>query len=540
MSDSTFVFCLIGIAAVLMASNRVRFDAIALSVILSLILSGVLTVPAALSGFGSSIVVVIAGLLVVGDMLDRTGVARAVGDWILSRGGKNEIQVLILIMVSAGILGSVMSSTAVVAIFIPIVLRVAAKTSIAASRLLIPMSYAALISGMMTLIASAPNIVVSGELVSNGFDGLGFFSFTLIGLSVLVVAVAYIAIFGRHMLGSQSDDRSGDSHKRTMTELWLQYRVDELVEVVEVTSASPLAGLEYGEAGLYEDYGVRALYRVRRDRRGREKITITSAGMELRPRDRLLIAGQREPVDRLIKDKDLTRFPSYEKMIQRWMWEMGAAEVLVHPDSTIVGSTVVETDFLNRYGLLAIGLRRRGTTIPDFEDTKLEAGDGMFLIGPWSRIESLQSEIHDFVVTEMPPERSDVVEAYDKAPVALAIVGAMVLLSAFEVVPLVVSVLGAAMAAVLTGCMSAKQAYSAIRWSSLVLIAGMLPLADALQLTGGSEIVVDLLLDAFGGAGPHVMLVALFVLTAALGMVLSNTASAVLVAPIAITAAEAL
>ncbi|MGI9248294.1 MAG: SLC13 family permease, partial [Woeseiaceae bacterium] len=429
---------------------------------------------------------------------------------------------------------------AVVAIFIPIVLRVTAKTGIAASRLLIPMSYAALISGMMTLIASAPNIVVNGELVSAGFEGLGFFSFTLIGLSVLVVALAYIAIFGRHLLGSQSGDRAGGVLNRTIMDLWLQYRVDELVAVVEVPATSPLAGFEYGEAAINEDFGARVLYRVRRDRRGRETITMTSAAMELWPGDKLLIAGEQEPVDRLIQEKNLTRIPSYERMIQRWMWEMGAAEVLVHPDSTIVGSTAVETDFRNRYGLLPIGLRRRGNTIPEFEDTKLEAGDGMLLLGPWSRIESLQTEHHDFVVTEMPPERSEVVEAYDKAPVALAIVGAMVLLSVFEVVPLVVSVLGAAMAAVLTGCMGAKQAYGAVRWSSLVLIAGMLPLADALQQTGGSDIIVGLLLDAFGGTGPHVMLFALFALTAALGMVLSNTASAVLVAPIAITAANAL
>ncbi|MGI9259943.1 MAG: SLC13 family permease, partial [Gammaproteobacteria bacterium] len=212
MSDSTFVLALIGIVAILMVSNKVRFDVIALSVVMALILGDVLTVGAALSGFGSSIVVVIAGLLVVGDMLDRTGVARVVGDWILSRGGKNEIRVLILIMVSAAILGSVMSSTAVVAIFIPIVLRIAAETGIAASRILIPMSYAALISGMMTLIASSPNVVVSGELVSNGFDGLGFFSFTLIGLTVLVAAITYMLLLGRHLLGSQSDGRSGRLH----------------------------------------------------------------------------------------------------------------------------------------------------------------------------------------------------------------------------------------------------------------------------------------------------------------------------------------
>ena len=540
MSDSTYVFALIGIVAILMVSNRFRFDAIALSVVIVLILGDVLTVREALSGFGSSIVVVIAGLFVVGEMLDRTGVARALGDWILSRSGKGEVKVLMLVMVSAGILGSVMSSTAVVAIFIPIVLRIATETGTNASRILIPMSYAALISGMMTLIASSPNVVVSGELVSAGLDGLGFFSFSLIGVSVLVVAVLYMVLFGRHLLGSRSGNGPGSVRSRTIEELWLQYRVDDLGEVVEIPPTSKLAGMEYGDTAIHDDYGVRVLYRVRRDDRGYEKITITSPGMELRPRDMLLIAGQKEQLARVAEDKNLIQIPFNKRRIQRWMWQMGAAEVLVHPDSSIIGSNVVETDFLNRYGLLAIGLRRRGTTISEFEDTRLEAGDGMLLVGPWSRIESLQSENHDFVVTEMPPERGDVVEAYDKAPIALTIVAAMVLLNVLDVVPLVVSVLGAAMAAVVTGCMNAKQAYRSIRWSSLVLVAGMLPLADALQQTGGSAIVVSLLLDSFGYAGPDVMLVVLFVLTALLGMVLSNTASAVLLAPIAITAANTL
>ena len=163
MSNSTFVFCLIGAAAALMASNRVRFDVVALLVVIALILSGTLSVGAALSGFGSSVVILVGGLLVVGEMLDRTGVARAVGDWILKRGGGSETQLLVLIMLSAGLLGSAMSSTAVVAIFIPIVLRVAAETDIASSRILMPMSYAALISGMTTLIASPTNLVVSTD-----------------------------------------------------------------------------------------------------------------------------------------------------------------------------------------------------------------------------------------------------------------------------------------------------------------------------------------------------------------------------------------
>ena len=213
--EAVFVFALIAVAAALMASNRVRFDVVALLVVVALILSGVLTVGEALAGFGSSVVILVACLLIVGEMLDRTGVARAVGDWILKKGGSNATRLLIVVMAGAALLGSVMSSTAIVAIFIPIVLRIAAETNLNASRMLIPMSYAALISGMLTLIASPPNLVVSEELKVAGYDGFGFFSFTPVGLAVLVVAIVYILFIGRRLLpdeafpGDADDGRHG-------------------------------------------------------------------------------------------------------------------------------------------------------------------------------------------------------------------------------------------------------------------------------------------------------------------------------------------
>ena len=156
-----FVFSLIITATVMMASNRVRYDMIALLVVLALMLSGVLTVAEALGGFGNSVVILIAGLLVIGEMLDRTGVARTVGDWILAKGGKNEVRLLTLIMLSSALLSAIMSSTAVVAIFIPVILRIASQTGLNPSKLLLPMSYAALVSGMLTLIATPPNLVIS-------------------------------------------------------------------------------------------------------------------------------------------------------------------------------------------------------------------------------------------------------------------------------------------------------------------------------------------------------------------------------------------
>jgi di/tricarboxylate transporter len=214
--DTVFVFLLIIAAAVAMASNRLRFDIVALLVVLALMLSGVLSVSEALAGFGSPVVILVAGLLVVGDMLDRTGVAASIGDMILKHGGTQETRLLVVIMASAAILGSIMSSTAVVAIFIPIILRVAAETGLNASRFLMPMSYAALISGMLTLIATTPNLVVSEELKVAGYTEFGFFSFTLVGLAVLVVAILYMLTLGRRLIPDAAPGASVSQGMRSL------------------------------------------------------------------------------------------------------------------------------------------------------------------------------------------------------------------------------------------------------------------------------------------------------------------------------------
>ena len=525
----------------MMASNRVRFDVVALLVMIALIVTGIMSVPEALSGFGNSAVVVVGGLFVVGEMLDRTGVARAVGDQILKRGGSSEVQLLVLIMVSAGLLGSAMSSTAVVAIFIPIVLRIAAQTGIAASRILIPMSYAALISGMTTLIASPPNLVVSSELAASGYSALGFFSFSVIGLAVLAVAVLYILVLGRHLLPDNRDDDTPRRRRRTVEDLWLHYDLEEHTEAVEITASSSLAGQQLSETALGSRYGTRVLVHVRHSARDRKSISLPTSTMELEPGDVLVVAAvEQAQIERLIEEQGLRRFAGYQREVQRWTWEIGMASVLIHPDSELVGRTVVDARFRTQYGLQVIGVRHGATPVREVDNHKFAAGDSLLLHGPWSRIDALKDENHDFVMTDIAAEREDVVEAYSKAPTALLVLGAMVLLSVLKVVPLVVCVLGAAIAAVMTGCLSAERAYNSVNWSSLVLVAGMLPLADALQATGGSDMIVGGLLYSFGDAGPGVMFTVLYFLTAALGLVLSNTASAVLVVPIAITAAQTL
>jgi di/tricarboxylate transporter len=538
--EMIFVFAVIAGAGALMASNRVRFDIVALLVVLALMLSGVLTVSESLSGFGNSVVILVACLLIVGEMLDRTGVARAMGDFILKRGGSREGRLLIIIMVGAALLGGAMSSTAIVAIFIPIVLRVAAETNLNASRLLIPMSYAALISGMLTLIATPPNLVVNGELRNAGFDGFGLFSFTPVGLGVLVAAVLYMLLVGRRLLTGAAPKAHSGRRQRPIQELLADYVLNETIAFLRVQPGSGVVGATIADSNLHRTYGVRVLGIKRPGRRTDERIATPTAQTEMHARDVLLVVGETSRISQMTKEQDLLAEIPTERERQFWRWEMGAVVVLIHPESMLIGKTLREAEFRSRHSTHVLGIRRDGEPVDDFSEVKIRVSDTLLVAGSWPRIHQLQSYTHDFVVLEVPKEHAEIVPGYRRMPVALLILVTMVLLTLFDVVPLVAAVIMAAMAAVFTRCLTMTDSYRAIHWSSLVLIAGMLPLADALNKTGGTQYVVDHLLAAVGGSGPQVMLTILFFLTAGLGLVLSNTASAVLVAPIAILAANAL
>ena len=540
INDSTLVFAIIGVAAVLMASNRVRFDIVALLVVMALMLSGVLTVGEALSGFGSSVVILVAGLLVIGEMLARTGVARAMGDWILKKGGTNETRLLILIMLGAGLLGAVMSSTAIVAIFIPIVLRITAKTNHNASRMLMPMSYAALISGMLTLIATTPNIVVHEELKEAGFDGFGFFSFAPIGLAVLAVAIVYILLIGRHMLSGEIEKSDDDRRNRSIFDLWEDFRHGEDYDHLNVDNDSPLAGKTIAETQIESRYQVRIIGILRHVSGGEKRIAAPAPGTELQAQDTLLVIGKPKNNERLLVEQSLSRQTETKRDRQRWLWELSAAKVLIHPESKLIDKSLREAEFRSNYDLHVFALRRAKQPVANFKDVKLRSADSLFVVGSWSRINQLQQHMHDFVVTELPSEHAEIIPSYRRMPVALAILVAMVLLTAFEVVSLVPAVMMASLTAIFTRCLTMEDAYRAIHWSSLVLVAGMMPLADALDKTGGTQLIVDALMYTVGDSSPYMMLSLIFFLTAGLGLVLSNTASAVLVAPIAIYTALAI
>jgi di/tricarboxylate transporter len=539
-NDTIFVFGVVVVSAVLFASNRVRFDVVALLAALALMLSGVLTVGEALAGFGDPVVLLVACLLVVGEVLDRTGVVQSVGAWILRVGAGNESRLLVLIMVSAALLSSVMSSTAVVAIFIPIVLKVAAQTGLNPARMLMPMAFAAMISGTLTLIATPPNLVLSYELETAGFEPLGFFSFFPIGAVILVLGVVYILLVGRRLL-AKKEVAGAKSSRRTLPDLWEAYGLRARVHRVGVPATSPLAGAIIGEAGVESRYQVRILALERpAGRREAARVVPASSHDRMRAGDTLLVLADPEAIAAFSGAEQLDASTHTERDRQRMLREYGAGVAMVHPDCQFVGRSLREIDFHERYGLQVIGIRRGGKLLDDFSSASLAVADTLLVAGKWSRIAKLRDEAHDFVLLELAAEHDEARPAHRKAPVAIAIVVGMVLLSVFNVVPIVAAALMAVLAIVFTRCLPMEGAYQAISWSSLVLLAGMLPVATALERTGGTDVVVGGLVAGVGSAGPYAMMTVLFFVTAGLSLFLSNTATAVLMAPVAIQTAGAL
>ena len=537
-----WVLSLLAIAVVLFATGKVRMDAIALMVIVAFVLSGTLTLNEAFSGFSDPNVILIAALFIIGDGLVRTGVATKMGAWLVSVAGNSETKMLIYLMLTVAGLGAFMSSTGVVAIFIPVVLSVSARMNTSPSRLMMPLSFAGLISGMMTLVATPPNLVVNSELLREGLHGFSFFSVTPIGLVVLILGIVYMLAV-RFMLKTDNGDSARDGRKRsTFRDLIREYHLTGRARRLAIRPGSPMIGQRLDDLKLRERYCANVIG-VERWRRFRRVIVNVNGVSEFRARDVLLI-------DMSASDVDLRQFcgeQMLEPMVLRGEYfadqalDVGMAEVALIPDSEMMGKTVREIAFRTRFGLNIVGMKRDGKAMDgSVVDEPLQLGDILLVVGNWRQIALLAKRGRDFVVLNMPVQVDDASPAHSQAPHAIFCLVLMVALMLTDEIP---NPIAAIIACLLMGkfrCINAESAYKAIHWPSIILIVGMMPFALALQKTGGVDLVVKGLMDVAGGEGPYLMLGCLFMMCAAIGLFISNTATAVLMAPIALAAAKSM
>jgi di/tricarboxylate transporter len=534
------VLLLLAAAVVMFVINRPRMDVVALIMIVALPLTGVITMGEAVAGFSDANVVLIAVLFVIGEGLVRTGVARRLGDWINAKAGDSETRLLVLLMVAVAGLGAVMSSTAVVAIFLPVVLRICQSTGMAPGRLMMPLSFAALISGMLTLVATAPNLVVNAELTRQGETGFHFFSVTPFGVPVLILGILYM-LFARRWLGTAAPAAAG--RPRPSLRTWIeQYQLAERGLRVRVLPQSPLVGKRLDEVALRAS-GVNLLAIERRNR-SRPRTIPPLAQTELHAGDVLFLDVRVPDLEaEMLRQKygvEPVPLAAGSRYLTDRAQELGMVEAIVPAESNLIGQSVLEARVRSDYGLTVIGLRRgRSVHGHGLLEEKLRVGDTLLLVGFWKDIERLQSESgSDLVVLATAAELQEVLPAPDKAPQALAILALVVGLMISGVVANVHAVLIGCLLMGLLGCVDMPSAYRSINWQSLILIVGMLPFSLALQRTGGVDLAAEAMLAAVGAASPRLVLAALFVITAGLGLFISNTATAVLMAPVALALAS--
>lgn len=538
--DLIIVLCLLATCITLFIRNTPRMDVVAVLAMLALPLCGILTVEEAIAGFSDASVILIALLFVIGEGLVRTGVVYQLGNWLIRTAGAHETRLLILLMVVVVTLGSIMSSTGVVAIFIPVVLGIAQQLNIAPGRLMMPLAFAALISGMMTLVATPPNMVVNAELVRSGLEGFAFFDFTPIGVAVLIAGIGYMLI-ARHWLTPHISDTPTGT-QRSMAELAQDYGLNERERRLRVTLGSPLSGKALNALALRQQFGINVIA-IERRQRLRTLLIIAAPNTLIMDDDVLLVDIANLVIDypSVYQQLGLELLALPSSYYNDHAHELGLAEVALLPESELPNHSIQELGFRSRYRLNVVGLRRNRQALQGvLVEEKLKTSDTLLVAGNWRDIHKLHNSSRDYIVLALPREADQDAPEAPKAPYALFSLLVMIALMVSGAVPNVIAALIGCLMMGMFGCLTMDNAYKSIHWPSLILIVGMLPFAMALQKTGGIQLASDALIDLAGSYGPQGLLVCLFALTAITGLFISNTATAILMAPLALSMAASL
>jgi len=534
--DMLFVFATLGITIALFVSDRIRMDLVALMVVVALALSGIITPAESVAGFGEPVVIMIAALFVVGEALFRTGIAAAAGNWLLRMGGSSETRLLLFLLPVVALLSAFMSSTGAVALLIPVVLSMARRSGMQPSQLLMPLAFAALIGGMLTLIGTPPNIIVSSQMRSAGLEPFGFFDFTPLGLAILIAGMGYLILVARKLLPERAQQLA-ENTAPGVAAISGRYALSRQLHKLMITPGSPLAQKTPAEAALRTEYDVTVIA-ISRSGGLLSSLVPVLSNTRMQYQDQLIVYADEARLEHLCETLKLKRlgFPAREmSQLER---QFGMAEVLLPPESPLCDRSIKEGHFRERYGLSVLGIRRDRTAMDaSFTETRLTPGDTLLLAGSWEQIRSLQGS-RELVVLQTPAELEEIPTHGNRGPVALIILLAMLVCMTTGWLDNLSAILLAALTMIITGCVSLKEAYRSLNATSLILIAGMLPLALAMERSGALAWVVEHLVSLVGDSSPLVLCASLFLLTSVLSQFISNTATTVLLAPIAITTAQ--
>lgn len=548
---------ILALSAVFFVNGKLRSDLAALCALVLLIVFNILTPEEALSGFSNPIVIMMVGLFVVGGAIFKTGLAKMISSKILRLAGKSELKLFILIMMVTAFIGAFVSNTGTVALMLPIVVSMAASANISPGRFLMPLAFASSMGGMATLIGTPPNLVVDEVLSNAGFTDLSFFSFTPIGVICVLIGLVVLIPLSKFFLVKKEDGKdtkttTGHSPK----ELAKKYQLSDNLYRIQIRPGSRIGGKKLQELNITQAYNL-SILEIRRQSSSQGRFlktvdqSLAGPHTELQENDILYVFGPFEKVNQFAKEQNLeltdTHVSEYvegaevEKLSVR---EIGIAEVLLMPDSKLINKVVKDSGFRDKYSVNILGIQRKGEYIlNDIKDIKMHAGDILLIQGTWDSIARMSQKQSQWVVLGQPLEEASKVTLDYKAPVAALIMVLMIAAMVFDFIPIppVAAVIIAGILMVLTGCFrNVEEAYKTINWESVVLIAAMLPMSLALEKTGASNLISEKLVSGLGDYGPLVLMTGIYFTTSLLTMFISNTATAVLVAPIALQSAIAI
>lgn len=537
---------ILALSAVFFAMGKVRSDLVALCALVALLLTGTLTPQEAISGFSNQVVIMMVGLFVVGGAIVQTGLAKKASGKLMMLAGNNEIGLFLLLMVVTAVIGAFVSNTGTVALMMPIVVSLAQKAKIRASRLLMPLAFASSMGGMLTLIGTPPNLVIQEALTESGHQPLGFFSFLPVGLVCIVVGIVVLLPLSKRFLnGRQRGDDDGKARRRkTLDDLLEEYSLKDDLSVFTVTDASLVKDKSIVELDVQRRYGLSVL-EVRRVKKTHAKLMkeveqrLAGPDTRLMVGDIVYVSGNKQQAEQMAADMQLNKTSQ-----PLAFYDIGIAEAVLMHNSRLCGKTLRDGGLRRLYSVNVLGVRRGDDYITrNLADLKLRQGDILLIQGKWKNISRIANLAEGILVMGQPLEEAARVTLDYKAPLAAAIMVAMILTMVFDFIPVapVTAVITAGLLMVLTGCIrSVEAAYKTINWESIVLIAAMLPMSVALEKTGASALVARMLADSLGQASPYALLAGVYFTTSLLTMFISNTATAVLMSPIALTSAMAI
>ena len=563
----TITLIILVITVAMFIWGRVRADIVALTALAALLVLGILTPAEALAGFSSPIVIMMIGLFVVGGAIMQTGLAKLTGNKLMALSRGNETITFLLVMLVTSFIGAFVSNTGTVALMMPIIMSLAAGSGMQSSRFLMPLAFAGSLGGMLTLIGTPPNLVIDEVLTEAGYQPLAFFSFFPVGIIVIAIGIIVLMPLSKIFL-SKSQGSKKKKNAKSLDDLVDEYRLlDNLHRFIVPSSRTSAARDENGnrmdivgktlkELSIQKKYGV-SIIEIRNEKKSRLGLVkdvnqnMAKSSSTIQVHDTLYIIGDEQKMQHFAQDYGLRKM----KDVKIDFYDLGLTEIVVMPTSNFVGLRIGEANLRKRFGINVLGVKRGSSSSSSSEGgrggseyitdnliaAKLHVGDMLLVQGEWTNLAHLTADTTNWVVLDQPEKTADKVLLDYKAPVAAAIMLLMIAMMVFDFIPVapVTAVIIAGLLTVFAGCFrNVEAAYKTINWESIVLIAAMMPMSTALEKTGASALVSQGLVDSLGAMGPTALLAGIYFTTSLMTMFISNTATAVLMAPIALVAAQ--